>query len=155
MRASLAFSALAVLLAVACSPAGETASGGASEAPPGDLVILFGRYGGGGGVSGHTIRADGTVLRWAGTAPEGTILAEGRVGEDRVRTLWDHVRAVGFFERQEQAMDPAHFVAVTADGESRRVAWAAPIGAAPPDTDVQRLYDDLDETARSAFATPE
>ena len=156
MRALLAFSTLAVLLGTACSPTGEIASDSSTETPPADLVVLFGRHGvGGSGVAGYTIRADGTVLRWEGIAPESTVLAEGRVGADRVQALWDHLRAVGFWERQQQAMNPTHFITATANGESRRVTWHAPIGAAPPDTDVQRLYDDFDGVARSAFAAPE
>ena len=143
--------ALALLLLAACSPSRQ--AGSDAGAPPPDFVVLFGRTGGmAGQMQGHTIRADGTVLRWNGRSPEEHVQAEGHLDPAQIAALWARVQAAELSSMQRQDMDPTvTFVTVTADGDSRRVAWHTPLGETPPDTPVQALYDDLMATAHAAL----
>lgn len=149
LRSLLALALL--LIAAACSPSRQ--AGADAGTPPPDFVVLFGRTGGmAGQMQGHTIRADGTVLRWDGKSPEERVQAEGRLDPDQMAALWARVQAAEVFSMQRQDMDPTvTFVTVTADGDSRRVAWHVPLGETPPDTPIQALYDDLVATALAAL----
>jgi len=144
---------LPLLLVYACSPSRGAGAGAAAGDLPPDLTILFGRTGGvAGQLQGHSIRADGSVLRWNGKAPEEHVQAEGQLARDQVAALWAHVQAADVFGQQRQDMDPVvSFVNVTANGESRRVAWHVPLGEDPPDTPIQGLFDALQEAARAAI----
>lgn len=151
MHLSPAVALLSLLLMAACSPSRH--AGADAGAPPSDLSLLFGRTGGlGGQMQGHSIRADGTVLRWDGKAPEERVQAEGHLDPDQMAALWARVQEADVFSMQRQDMAPTvTFVNVTAHGDSRRVAWHVPLGETPPDTPIQGLYDDLVAAARTAL----
>lgn len=154
-RSAVTACAFAVLLALgACAnSAHRHRTVAANEAPPADLVVLVGRATGGGRVQGHSIRADGSVLRWEGRYPEETVQARGRLAPDSVRALWARIRAADGMETGGQdILTPGYSLSVTANGTARRVTWHVPLGTSLPDTPLQRLHDALDAMASRAIA---
>lgn len=140
-----------VLLGAAC--AGKPASSARGAAVPADLHIILGTAGmTPGGMQGWSIRADGTVMAWAGKAPEADVRATGTLPAGQVADLWAAIRDAGFFDVEEQAMATrVAFITVTADGRSRRVAWTRPLGQPLPDSPLERLYARLREAATTAL----
>lgn len=143
---------LLMLLGAACAGK-QAASTSGDAAVPDDLHIILGTTGmATGGMQGWSIRGDGSVMAWAGKAPEAEVRATGTLAPEQVADLWAAVQEVGFFDIQEQAMvTRAAFINVTAQGQARRVSWARPLGSDGSDTALEQLYTRLQEAASAAL----
>ena len=109
---------------------------------PADLVITLGTTGNyAGRMRGHSIRADGSVVRWEGKYVEENTDVVGRLRLEQVDSLWMQIQEIGFFEHdQQETGNSTAFVNVTAEGKSHRVAWALTPGEPPPEMPIPQFY---------------
>lgn len=113
------------------------------EAVPPDFRLVAGSGGGfTGRWDGFVVRADGTVLEWAGIGASADSTVIGRLKAATIDSLWQEVRAARFF--QNPGGEPGNmsaFLEVRAEGRTHRVVWVPSVeGLEPPANPTEALY---------------
>jgi len=113
------------------------------ETVPPDFRLVAGSGGGfTGRWDGFVVRADGTVLEWAGIGAHADSTVAGRLNAASIDSLWKWVQEARFFE--DAGGEPGNmsaFLEIRAEGRTHRVVWVPTVeGLEPPANPTEALY---------------